>query len=53
VVSGTDDFAGAQGVLVMADTPTKHGVKTGYIGNLTLKGKPGYRSPVRTARAGC
>jgi hypothetical protein len=53
VVSGTGDFAGAQGVLVMADTPTKRGVKTAYIGNLTLPGKSGYVSPLRTARAGC
>jgi hypothetical protein len=39
VVSGTGDFAGASGVLTMVDTPTKQGVKTAYIGNLTLKGK--------------
>ncbi len=38
VVSGTGDFAGAQGVLVFADTPTHNGVKTRYIGNVTLKG---------------
>jgi hypothetical protein len=53
VVSGSGGFAGAQGVLVMADTPTKRGVKTAYIGNLTLPGKSGYVSPLRTARAGC
>ncbi|MET0513596.1 MAG: hypothetical protein ABW135_18165 [Thermoleophilaceae bacterium] len=38
VVSGTGDFAGAQGVLVFADTPTHGGLKTRYIGNITLKG---------------
>ena len=38
VVSGTRDFAGAQGVVVFADTPTHDGVKTRYIGNVTLKG---------------
>lgn len=55
VVSGTGDFAGASGVLTMVDTPTKAGVKTAYIGNLTLKGK-GKSSRARTAsaaRAGC
>jgi hypothetical protein len=55
VVSGTGHFAGASGVLVMVDTPTKAGVKTAYIGNLTLKGK-GKSSRARTAsatRAGC
>lgn len=53
VVSGTGDFAGAQGVLAMADTPTKKGVKTAYIGNLTLKGKASSRSRLSAARAGC
>ena len=38
VVSGTGDFAGAEGVLVFADTPTHGGVKTRYVGNVTLKG---------------
>ena len=39
----------------MVDTPTTAGVKTAYIGNLTLKGK-GKSSRARTAsarRAGC
>ena len=49
VVSGTGDFEGARGVFVMADTPTKQGVKTAYIGNLTLDG--GARSG--SARSGC
>jgi hypothetical protein len=53
VVSGTGDFEGAQGVFVMADTPTKHGVSTAYIGNLTLKGKSNYGPQLRVARAGC
>ena len=36
VTSGTGDFAGAQGVIQMVDTPTGNGVKTRYIGNLKL-----------------
>jgi len=39
IVEGTGDFAGAKGVVMMVDTPTGEGVKTKYIGNLTLKGK--------------
>jgi hypothetical protein len=50
VVGGTGDFAGANGVLMFVDTPRKDGVKTAYIGNLTLKGKP---KQARAARAGC
>ena len=50
VVSGTGDFAGASGVLTMVDTPTKQGVKTAYIGNLTLKGK-GKGKATRRAQA--
>jgi hypothetical protein len=38
VVGGTGDFAGAQGVLTFVDSPTASGVKTAYIGSLTLKG---------------
>jgi hypothetical protein len=38
VTSGTGAFAGARGVIVMADTPTASGVSTSYIGNLTLAG---------------
>ena len=38
VVQGTGDFAGAQGVLMFVDSPTKQGVKTNYIGTLTLAG---------------
>jgi hypothetical protein len=49
VVSGTGDFDGASGVFTMVDTPTKHGVSTAYIGNLTLKGQAHYGK----ARAGC
>jgi hypothetical protein len=49
VVSGTGDFEGARGVFVMADTPTKQGVKTAYIGNLTLDGGARFGS----ARSGC
>ena len=50
VVRGTGDFAGASGVLTFVDTPTKGGLKTVYIGNLTLKGKA---KEARAARAGC
>jgi hypothetical protein len=38
VVAGTGDFAGAQGVMTMVDSPTERGVKTAYIGTLTLAG---------------
>ena len=37
VVSGTGAFAGAQGVLAFVDSPTRNGVSTRYIGNLTLE----------------
>jgi hypothetical protein len=37
VVSGTGVFAGAQGVLAFVDSPTRKGVSTRYIGNLTLE----------------
>lgn len=56
VASGTGDFAGAQGVVVMVDTPAKNGSKTAYIGNVTLKGKGAkgaHHSRARAARAGC
>ena len=38
VVKGTGDFKDAQGVLMMVDSPTERGVKTNYIGTLTLAG---------------
>ncbi len=41
VMGGTGAFAGARGVLVMADTPTANGVSTSYIGNLTFAGDKG------------
>ena len=50
VVSGTGDFAGADGVLTFVDTPTKKGLKIAYIGNLTLKGKA---KEAQAARLGC
>ena len=50
IVDGTRAFEGAQGVLVMADTPTKHGVVTKYIGNVTLAGHGG-KHVARTASA--
>jgi len=52
ITGGTGGFAGAQGVLMMVDTPTKKGVETRYIGNLKLPGKSGYQSPVRATKAG-
>ncbi len=55
-MSGTGDFAGASGVIVMVDTPTKGGIRTAYIGNLTLKGKGGKgarHSRASAAGAGC
>jgi hypothetical protein len=51
VVSGTGDFAGAQGVIQMLDTPTRSGVRTDYIGNLTLKG--GNARAARVSRSNC
>jgi hypothetical protein len=39
IVSGTGAFAGAQGVLTFVDSPTSRGVKTAYIGTITLKGR--------------
>jgi hypothetical protein len=50
VTAGTGAFAGARGVIVMADTPTAAGVSTSYIGNLTLAGDKG-RSRAAHARA--
>ena len=38
IVSGTGDFANAQGVVQMVDTPTRTGIRTDYIGTLTVKG---------------
>ena len=38
VVSGSGGFAGAKGVLVMTDIPTSKGIKTKYIGSITLPG---------------
>jgi hypothetical protein len=42
VTGGTGAFAGARGVLAFVDTPTRDGVRTRYIGNLTLAGKRGH-----------
>jgi hypothetical protein len=36
VVAGTGDFKDAQGVMMMVDSPSRSGVKTHYIGTLTL-----------------
>jgi hypothetical protein len=38
VVSGTGGFAGAKGIVVMTDIPTPKGVRTRYIGSITLPG---------------
>lgn len=43
IVEGTGDFAGAQGVVMMVDTPTGKGVKTKYIGNVTLRSQAARR----------
>jgi hypothetical protein len=48
IVKGTGDFAGAQGVVMMVDTPTDKGVETRYIGNVTLRS----HAPRRVATAG-
>ena len=58
VVQGTGDFTGAQGVVMFVDSPTERGVKTDYIGTLTLAGHgrrpraPSRRAPP-TRRPGC
>jgi hypothetical protein len=50
VVSGSGGFAGAKGVLVMTDIPTSKGVKTKYVGSITLPGGSSRRH-ARGARA--
>jgi hypothetical protein len=50
VVKGTGDFKGAQGVLMMVDSPTERGVKTTYIGTLTLAGTRGGASSARAVK---
>ena len=52
VTSGTGDFAGAEGVIQMVDTPTGNGVKTKYIGNLKLRGS-GARRAAAASRSTC
>jgi hypothetical protein len=44
VTGGTGDFAGAEGVLTMVDTPTASGVSTSYTGNITIGGTKRARS---------
>jgi hypothetical protein len=51
IVSGTGGFAGAKGVVAMVDTPTAHGVRTDYIGNVTLPGNGRGAHSRRHARA--
>jgi hypothetical protein len=55
IVSGTGSFAGVEGVIVMADTPTSEGVKTKYTGNLTLERKNGRGAGARATatRSSC
>ena len=36
MTGGTGDFAGADGVLTMVDTPTGSSVSTSYTGNITI-----------------
>lgn len=50
VVEGTGAFAGADGVVTFVDTPTRHGVKTVYIGNVTLARSRARQSRARGAR---
>jgi len=50
ITGGTGDFAGARGVLVMADTPVGAKVSTAYTGNVTLGSARAAGS--RAARAG-
>jgi len=53
IVSGTGGFAGAKGVIAMVDTPTRHGVRTDYFGNLTLPGRrSGHRAHAKASAAG-
>ena len=52
ITSGTGDFAGAEGVIQMVDTPTGNGVKTRYIGNLKLRGS-GARRAAAASRPSC
>jgi hypothetical protein len=51
VVSGTGAFAGAQGVLTFVDSPVPGGVRTSYVGSITLVGggKAARRQAARTA----
>ena len=51
VVSGTGAFAGAQGVLTFVDSPTPKGVRTAYIGSLTLNRGQGARARGARSRA--
>jgi hypothetical protein len=51
VVQGTGDFVGAQGVLTMVDSPTERGVKTAYIGTLTLAGNEASRTAQGRSRS--
>jgi len=44
VIGGTGDFAGADGVLTMVDTPSGSGVSTSYTGNITIGGAHRARS---------
>ena len=41
VTGGSGDFAGAEGVVTMVDTPNEKGVTTNYTGNITIGGGGG------------
>jgi hypothetical protein len=50
-VTGTGAFAGAEGVVTFVDTPTRRGVQTKYIGNVTLDRSRAAQARVPAARA--
>jgi hypothetical protein len=51
ITGGTGGFAGARGVLTFVDTPTAKGVKTAYVGNVTVGESRHGRSAARRATA--
>jgi hypothetical protein len=53
VIGGTDDFAGAAGVLTFVDSPTAKGVQTAYIGSITTKGGNSSRRASAARRPAC
>ena len=54
ITGGSGDFAGARGVLTFVDTPTGKGVKTAYVGNVTIgDARSSARRAVAAAGSGC